>query len=95
MNETEEQAAFKGRDAQRLLDDPLLKEAFKVVADSLETAGLKCGRTDAETALALWNCKQLLVGVQREIYRFIETGKIAEDIIERRKKPLMQRVFSR
>lgn len=92
---TEEQAAFKGRDAQRLLDDPILKDAFKAVADSLEQAALKCDRTDPESARAVCISKQLLVGVQREIYRFVETGKIADDIIARREKPLLKRVFSR
>lgn len=83
MAETPEQAAFRGRDAKRLLDDPLLKAAFEAVGKRLEDAALACDRKDAEQALSLCISKQLLAGIQREIYRFIETGKLAEQELSR------------
>jgi len=68
------------------MDDPLLRDAFEAVSARLESAALACDRTDAEGARAICISKQLLAGVKRELYRFVETGQLAEVELTRLEK---------
>lgn len=69
---------FKGLDAQALLDNPLLREAFFRVGAYLDGHLMSCPPDDKEKAARIVISKQLLHGVKREIERMIEDGDIAD-----------------
>jgi hypothetical protein len=81
-------------DAQQLLDNALLKGAFSALADYLETQALTCSPDDPSKAQRIVISKQLLAGLKREIYRYVEDGMVAEmQEIEMRK--VQQAAFQR
>lgn len=72
-----EERKFKGEDARILLENRLLKNAFKAVGEAIEAMALGCNPDDRERAQRIIISKQLLVGIEREIKRVVEDGEIA------------------
>ncbi|PWB81566.1 MAG: hypothetical protein C3F08_01570 [Candidatus Methylomirabilota bacterium] len=72
-----ESATWKAEDARRLLDDPMLKDAFSAVSSYLDQRALSCDPDNKEMAQRIILSKQLLAGVRREIYRYVEDGNVA------------------
>lgn len=75
---TPEQRRIRGADAQALLDNPLLRDAFAAVAEHLEQQALSCDPDNAEKARRVVMAKQILRGIEREIRRVVEDGAVAE-----------------
>lgn len=94
---TPEARKFRANDAQQLLDNPLLVDAFAEVANYLNLAALSCDPDNAAKAQRIVISQQLLVAVKREITRVVQDGTIAEiQMMEiEQKKSLMKRVFQR
>lgn len=84
-----EQVKWKAEDAKRLLEDPMLKAAFDAVSGYIESKTLSCDPDNREMAQRIVLSKQLLAGVRREIYRYVEEGQVADiRIAEMEKKKL-------
>lgn len=75
---TPEQRKFHAADAKALLDNKLLKEAFKQVGDYLDAQALGCDPDNATKAQRIVIAKQILYGIKREIERVVEDGTVAE-----------------
>lgn len=75
-------------EAKRLLDEPLLKQAFEQIKDGLNDKELSTKVTDIALLQDVVRCKQLLEGVERCLYRTIEDGKMAEKELELAKPKL-------
>jgi hypothetical protein len=73
-----EDQILKGNDAKHLLDNPILKEAFKLIEDSLEDRALSTKTTDIKECQDVIRAKQILTGIQKAIYTFIEDGKFKQ-----------------
>lgn len=63
-------------DAMGLLNNPVFRDALQAVRDRLEVRSLSLKTTDTEEGMDIHRCKQLLVGIEREIKRFIMDGKV-------------------
>lgn len=77
-----EQERIRGNDAQSLLNNKLLKEAFDRVGHYIEQKALSLDPNDKEKAVNVIISKQILAGVKREIERVIEDGEMAKVRIE-------------
>lgn len=77
----------KGIRAQRLLDDPDLKQAFQDVRDALLKQFSNTSTTDADTMLEIRNRLHLLDSVEANLYRAIEDGHLEAFQIEEQKRP--------
>ena len=75
---TPEERKFRANDAKALLENKLFREAFKAVAEYLESAAMGCDPDNKEKAARIIISKQLLAGVRREIERVVEDGLVAE-----------------
>lgn len=73
-----EDKIVKGNDAQHLLDNPILKEAFKTIEGHLEDRALSTKTTDIKECQDVIRAKQILTGIQKAIYTFIEDGKFKQ-----------------
>ena len=84
----------KGNNALTLLDNPLLKDAFRAVRADLDERELATLTIDTESCKDIIRCKQLLAGIERTIYRLVQYGKVSAKELEfmQQKKP---RLFSR
>ncbi len=75
---TQEDEIRRGREADRLMNDPLLSEAFsaveKAILDGLRTVDV--GAKDAQRDLIV--TLQLLGNLQRILKTHIQTGELAE-----------------
>ena len=78
---------FKGQDAQALLDNPLLKEAFWRVEAYIHGQAMSCDPDNKEKAARVIVAMQLLKGIKREIERMIEDGDIADVHIAQLERP--------
>ena len=74
---TPDQEIRRGFEAARILDEPLLKEAFTAIEAKVvgEMARVSVGARDAQRDLIV--TLQLLHGLKRHIQTHIDTGKLA------------------
>ena len=92
---TEDQ--IRARDAEAVLANPVFKGAFKKMAEVLDNNIASVNPDNKDQCARVVLAKQILKGLEREIYRYVEEGEI-QNLIEldrERKKSLKQRVFSR
>lgn len=75
---TPEQRRIRGADAQALLDNPMLRDAFAAVAEHLEQQAQSCDQDNAEKARRIIIAKQILSGIKREIERVVKDGEVAQ-----------------
>lgn len=87
-----EQQRIRGEQAKQLLENTILREAFEKVGDSIEKQAATCDPDNAEKARRIIIAKQLLAGVEREIYRVVQDGDIAAHVKEMEPK---RRLFKR
>lgn len=84
-----EDERIKGEAASQLLNNPILKEAFKRIRTRLEERRLNAKPTELETCADAIRAEQLLVAIEREINNFVVTGKMAD--IELQKPKLIHK----
>lgn len=68
----------RGEQARRLLEDPLMVEAFAAVEGSLRRQWEASGDGDAAARERLWLMLKLLRRVQGLLTEALETGRLAE-----------------
>lgn len=90
-----EQRRVIGAEAQQLLDNKHLIDAFESVDHYINERALACDPTKPEQAVNVINCKQLLAAVRREIERKIADGDMARIEIEQLEQSRIPRMFRR
>lgn len=75
---TLEQESRRGEQARRLLEDPLLQEAFSAVDTALRDAWVTTADDAADERERLWLMLKLLARVRAQIVNVLETGKLAD-----------------
>ena len=64
--------------ANRILTDPLYKEAFEVLKEDLMNRWEHSGSTELEARESIWLAMRLLERIQGHLKSIIETGHMAE-----------------
>ena len=64
--------------AQRLLDDPLLNEAFTTLREDLLNRWNVSGSTEVEARESIWLAMRLLDRIHGHINSIVETGHMAK-----------------
>jgi hypothetical protein len=75
---TLEQESRRGEQAKRLLDDPLLQEAFATIDSSLRDAWSATTADATDERERLWLMLKLLERVRTHLSQVLETGKLAD-----------------
>jgi hypothetical protein len=75
---TREQESRRGEQAKRLLDDPLLQEAFATVDGALRDAWVGTADDAAPERERLWLMLKLLGRVRAHVIDALQTGKLAD-----------------
>jgi len=75
---TLEQESRRGEQARRLLDDPLLQEAFGSVDGALRNAWVATDEDATPERERLWLMLKLLGRVRSHLVQVLETGKLAD-----------------
>jgi hypothetical protein len=91
---TPEEALRKSREAERLINDPMLKDALGIIERDLADAWIACPVRDTEGREALWRMA-VTARKFRDILRgTMESGKLAADQIRRKEESLAQRAVN-
>lgn len=72
----------QGQKAKRLLDEPILKEAFEYLFDQYQTEIFKTSYNDHEQRQVLWMAHNLLDKIKGHLVTVMETGKLASSELE-------------
>jgi hypothetical protein len=75
---TLEQESRRGEQAKRLLEDPLLREAFATVDTALRDAWSATADDATDRRERLWLMLKLLDRVRTHLSQVLETGKLAD-----------------
>jgi hypothetical protein len=75
---TREQESRRGEQAKRLLEDPLLQEAFATVDGALRDAWAATADDAAPQRERLWLMLKLLRRVRAHMIDVVQTGKLAD-----------------
>jgi hypothetical protein len=75
---TLEQESRRGEQAKRLLEDPLLQEAFTAVDRALRDTWSATGDDATDERERLWLMLKLLERVRTYLSQVLETGKLAD-----------------
>lgn len=76
----------KGRDAEQIIEHPIIKEAFAQVRAGIINKWADAPLRDKEGAHELKLMLKLLGDVEMNIRRFVDTGKMAEIQLEKEQK---------
>jgi len=88
-----EQDVLRGRQAQELLEHPLLIEAFEALESEVLSAWKASPARDVEGREKLWLMLSLCEKVKNQITSVVNTGKIAQKELESlTRRSLLQRV---
>ena len=72
----------QGQRAKQLLDDPLLKEAFKYLSDQYKTEIFNTNYNDHDQRQVLWMAYNMLDKIKGHLVSVMETGKLASSELE-------------
>jgi hypothetical protein len=75
---TLEQESRRGEQARRLLEDPLLQEAFESVDGALRDAWVATAEDATPERERLWLMLKLLGRIRSHLAQVLETGKLAD-----------------
>ena len=84
-----EDERIRGEAASQLMNNPLLREAFRKLRARLEERRLNAKPTELELCADAIRAEQLLMALEREINNFVVTGKMAD--IELQKPKLIHK----
>jgi ribosome-binding ATPase YchF (GTP1/OBG family) len=76
---------MRGHDAARILNEPLYQEAFSLVEEGIIRAMKNSGMGDESTHNRLVIALQVLDKVQKHLKEVMETGKMAEIQVNKKK----------
>lgn len=88
-----EQQAQRGTEAERLLEHPLLVEAFAVIEQDITDKWTNSPARDSDGRERLWTQLKLLQRVRAEIQTVAETGKVAQATLAQRFREAGQRLL--
>lgn len=74
---TLEEERNRGTDAKAILENPSFQLAMSRLNDYLEAQAVACDPDNAEQARRIILSKQLMKGIERELYKLIEGGEVA------------------
>lgn len=86
-----QQQVMRGDNAKRLLEDPLLVEAFLAVREDLKSKLFNTLPSQAAEREKLYLCARLLEMVEQEITHHVQTGQIAKASLAERVKGTIRR----
>lgn len=93
---TDFEAQVRGREAQQLLDNALLQEALKALADEVQAQWLACPARDREGKEALWQLAKTAEKFSAILTGYVQTGKLAAENLKRyEKEGLIRRALNR
>ncbi len=81
MNKIEQQIR-KGKQAQVLLQDPLLKTAFEDLLETYRQEIFNTSFTDDEKRRSLWMAYNMVDKIRGHLQSIIESGKLAQKDLE-------------
>ena len=81
MNKIDEQIR-KGKQAQVLLEDPLLKTAFEDLLDTYRQEIFNTSFTDDDKRRSLWMAYNMLDKIKGHLITIMESGKLAQKDLE-------------
>jgi hypothetical protein len=76
----------RGAQAERLLRDPLLVEAFDVLENEFMQAWRQSAVADTEARERIYNLCQALEGVKGHLKTVVDTGKLAQANLDQHNK---------
>ena len=85
---TDSEMAQRGEEAKRLLDNPLLKEAFATLEQEYTQAWKQTKASDEVAREKLWMALNQLSKVQTQLHSVIQTGKVAKNALEKAQQAL-------
>ena len=85
---TLEQESRRGEQARRLLEDPLLQEAFTTVEATLHVTWSTTTDDATDERERLWLMLKLLRRVRANVIEVLQTGKLADGQLAEVKPPL-------
>ena len=88
-------ARIKANDAKALLSNPILKEAFEKVRIYLSDKSLSCDPDNEKMTQRIILSQQIFASIEREIFRIIQDGEVAEFRIEELEKRNKLAIFRR
>lgn len=88
---TPEEALTRSRNAARLMDDPLLKEAMSSIERDVVEAWLTCPVRDVEGREHLWRMAVTARKLHDILKGTAESGKLAADELRRKEQSLLDR----
>lgn len=74
-----------GQEAARLLDHPLLTQAFEQIEQDLRDSWLNSPARDEGGREKLWLMTQMLHRVRKQLYSVVENGKVMEATLQQSK----------
>lgn len=77
MSRLDEVDAARGDEAARLLEQPLLVEAFAVLKTEIDGAWREAPARDVEGRERLWLMRKLVDRVEEHLVAVVETGRMA------------------
>lgn len=83
---TQDEEIRRGHEAERLMNEPMLKGAFETVEKSLIDAMRRVAMGDKDTQHELVLSLQLLHRVRGHMVEAMETGKLARTMAEKAKR---------
>lgn len=90
-----EQQQTRGWKAQQLLDDELLQEALTAIEGEVIDQWEKCPARDHEGKEQLWQLYKTSKKFRALLLGYVESGKLATNILEQEKKGLLTRFKDR
>jgi hypothetical protein len=84
---TLEQESRRGEQARRLLEDPLLQEAFATVENALREAWIATQDDATAERERLWLMVKLMSRVRIHLVDVLQTGRLADDQLAGLKPP--------
>ena len=92
---TPEQEAHRGDEAQRLLDNDLLREALDAIDAEVVKQWQDCPARDKEGKEALWQLMKTAQKFRHILIGHIETGKLARENLRRIEESRIRRLLRR
>jgi len=89
-----EVAILRGEQAQRLLDDPILADAFATIEQEYIEQWQNSPARDAEGREKLYMMLKLLQRVKGHLSQVVDTGKLEKATLVQRAGQTLKRVFS-
>ena len=88
MNEDQklEQEIADGVNAKYLLDNKAFVNSLSRIYEDLESKALTTPATDTETCADIIRCKQLMTMLEKRIRSMVDTGKMAQIVLDDRSR---------